>query len=94
MTSPKATFKFQDYKGILPYASELFGVYQPLLGWKSKRHERRFALGGAVDYLAQLDEVSLEFSPTLSYETKREGGLNLTGFVFQQRIAHAGIGRN
>ncbi len=29
------------YKGILPYASELFGVYQPLMGWKSRlRHER------------------------------------------------------
>ncbi len=25
----------KDYKGILPYASELFGVYQPLLGWRS-----------------------------------------------------------
>ncbi len=25
-----------DYKGILPYASELFGIYQPLLGWRSK----------------------------------------------------------
>lgn len=25
------------YKGVLPYASELFGVYQPLIGWKSKR---------------------------------------------------------
>jgi hypothetical protein len=27
---------FDDYKGILPYASELFGIYQPLLGWKSR----------------------------------------------------------
>lgn len=24
------------YRGTLPYASELFGIYQPLLGWKSK----------------------------------------------------------
>src|SRR5262245_2782673 len=33
-----------DYVGILPYASELFGIYQPILGWKSqivlKRYER------------------------------------------------------
>jgi hypothetical protein len=29
----------------LPYASELFGVYQPLLGWKSKRIIRRIAAG-------------------------------------------------
>lgn len=26
-----------EYKGVLPYASELFGVYQSLIGWKSKR---------------------------------------------------------
>ena len=26
---------FDEYKGTLPYASELFGIYQPLLGWKS-----------------------------------------------------------
>ena len=31
-----------DYKGILPYASELFGVYQPLLGWKSKIVTERY----------------------------------------------------
>lgn len=26
-----------DYKFVLPYASEKFGVYQPMIGWKSKR---------------------------------------------------------
>ncbi|MBB3453159.1 hypothetical protein FHT86_001415 [Rhizobium sp. BK313] len=35
---------FEDFKGTLPYSSELFGIYQPLLGWKSqiilKRYER------------------------------------------------------
>src|SRR4051794_25990233 len=35
------------FKGTLPYASELFGIYQPLLGWKSKltaeRYERQLA---------------------------------------------------
>src|SRR5262249_52046625 len=25
----------EKYKGIPPYASELYGVYQPLLGWRS-----------------------------------------------------------
>ena len=29
----------------LPYASELFGIYQPLLGWKSKRIVKRINLG-------------------------------------------------
>ena len=25
------------FTGLTPYASELFGIYQPLLGWKAKR---------------------------------------------------------
>src|SRR5260370_37645 len=33
---------WNDYKGILPYASELFGIYQPLLGWKSRLTGKRF----------------------------------------------------
>ena len=32
----------KDYIGILPYASELFGVYQPLIGWKSKLIKERY----------------------------------------------------
>src|SRR5262245_9320656 len=29
------------FSGIQPFASELFGVYQPLLGWKSRMIKRR-----------------------------------------------------
>ena len=38
-----------DYTSVLPYASELFGVYQPLLGWKSKRIEARLKQGHERD---------------------------------------------
>lgn len=31
------------FVGTLPYSSELFGVYQPLIGWKSQRIQERFA---------------------------------------------------
>jgi len=44
--------RFSDlssYKGILPYSSELFGVYQPLLGWKSARTVHRFFGGYGID---------------------------------------------
>src|SRR5262249_47721753 len=34
---------FDDYKGILPYAAELFGIYQPLLGWKSRIIQQRYS---------------------------------------------------
>ena len=33
---------FDDFKGILPYASEVFGIYQPLLGWKSQIIKDRY----------------------------------------------------
>ncbi|MBI3170083.1 MAG: hypothetical protein HYZ22_16480 [Chloroflexi bacterium] len=32
---------FEKFIGTLPYASELFGIYQPLIGWKSKRSKTR-----------------------------------------------------
>jgi hypothetical protein len=35
----------KPFNGILPYASELYGVYQPLLGWKSQRSISRFQSG-------------------------------------------------
>ena len=39
----------QSYKGVLPYSSELFGVYQPLIGWTSKRQKERVERGFAND---------------------------------------------
>lgn len=33
---------FDKFKGQLPYASGLFGIYQPLLGWRARRITRRF----------------------------------------------------
>src|SRR5215207_6288519 len=34
------------YGGIPPYASELYGVYQPLLGWQSQLTKRWLQRGG------------------------------------------------
>ena len=39
-----------QFKGTLPYASELFGIYQPLLGWKSKITAERYDDGVAKLY--------------------------------------------
>ena len=33
-----------QYRGTLPYASEMFGVYTPLLGWKSARKTKRMQM--------------------------------------------------
>ncbi|GLX17119.1 hypothetical protein [Streptomyces lavendulae] len=37
---------FAKFQGSLPYASELYGVYQPLLGWRSARLAERFGTTG------------------------------------------------
>jgi hypothetical protein len=48
-----------EYRGVLPSASEIFGIYQPLLGWKSGRmqhrieHGARTRLGDIVGRLAE-----------------------------------------
>jgi hypothetical protein len=36
------------YKGKSPYASELYGVYQPLLGWQSRLTKKWIQQGGPV----------------------------------------------
>lgn len=38
----------EQFKHVLPYSSELFGVYQPMLGWRSKRINDRFHKGFKV----------------------------------------------
>ena len=30
------------FVGVLPYASGLFGIYQPLIGWRSERIKIRY----------------------------------------------------
>lgn len=60
-----------DYKGVLPSASEIFGVYQPLLGWKSGRMQSRIDSGVRIrlgDSVARLagairSDYSVSFAP-------------------------------
>lgn len=41
MSTNKRLQDLTDYTSVLPYASEMFGVYQPLIGWKSARKIQR-----------------------------------------------------
>lgn len=34
MSSPRAALDLTEYVGVLPYASELMGTFQPMIGWK------------------------------------------------------------
>lgn len=47
----------KQFKGLTPYASELFGIYQPLLGWKSKRKRQWIARGQAAGFRAAVDTI-------------------------------------
>jgi hypothetical protein len=51
-----------DYTTVLPFDSELFGIYQPLLGWKSKRIADRFGQGFAADKRSLLDRLKNQFT--------------------------------
>lgn len=41
MATNKRLQDLTDYTSVLPCASELFGIYQPLIGWKSTRKINR-----------------------------------------------------
>ena len=68
MVSAKRIIDLTDYTTILPYASEMFGVYQPLLGWKSKRIEERFNSGFENDKNSILQKLKNEFTGLVDIE--------------------------
>ena len=61
MTTVKRITDLSDYTAVLPYASELFGVYQPMIGWRSKRKLRRFERGFAEAHRSLLDVLTSNF---------------------------------
>lgn len=62
MASPKRLTDLIDYTAVLPYDSELFGIYQPLLGWKSKRIASRLDAGYDNDRRSLLERFGRQFS--------------------------------
>lgn len=68
MSSPKRLTDLVDYAAILPYASELFGIYQPLLGWKSKRTTDRFGKGFTKDKLNLLERLKAQFAGQVDFK--------------------------
>ena len=58
----KKIIDLTKYTSVLPFASELFGVYQPLLGWKSKRIEERFRQGFESDKNSILERLKNEYT--------------------------------
>ncbi len=61
MATNKKLTDLIDYTSVLPYASEIFGIYQPLIGWKSKRIEHRFNQGFHKDKIRLLEKLKQQF---------------------------------
>ncbi|WP_156325615.1 hypothetical protein [Nonomuraea sp. SBT364] len=62
-----------EFTGMLPYASELFGIYQPLAGWFGMQNTLRLAHGSADSALASLGHTS--FAPADAVRTLDDAAL-------------------
>jgi len=62
MATVKRITDLTPYTTVLPYASDMFGVYQPLLGWKSRRIQERFQAGFRNDRRQALDKLTRQFA--------------------------------
>src|SRR5215510_2982103 len=59
---------FKKFQGVLPYASELYGVYQPLIGWRSRRIQDRVQ-GGLNTIKSQfVGSLLTQFTPSVHQE--------------------------
>src|SRR3954454_19254622 len=52
----------------LPYAAEAFGIYQPMLGWRSKRTTDRIAEGLRSSFSPVVKSLMGNLSPTLDID--------------------------
>lgn len=73
MATVKRITDLQPYTSVLPYASEMFGVYQPLLGWKSRRIQERFQGGLESDRRQALEKLTRQFVGLVEV-TRGDGG--------------------
>ena len=67
------------YKGTLPYASEIFGVYQPLIGWKSSRKAKRQKDSGNPHTGKVISELLSHYKGRASISFNPDGMMELGG---------------
>ena len=77
MTIVKRITDLSNYTTVLPYDSELFGIYQPLLGWKSKRIQQRFQTGFQNDKSSILEKLKNEFAGLIDINFNQDGQINI-----------------
>ena len=69
------------YKTVLPYASEIFGIYQPLIGWSSKRQQERLDRGFGNDLKSATNGLLSKFTPVLDVKVVEDGRIAEIGDV-------------
>ena len=67
-------FDMKKFEGTLPYASELFGVYQPLLGWRSQITKDRLQRGGESVYRDVTSRALARFRVDLVVQASNAAG--------------------
>lgn len=79
MATVKRITDLTDYTSVLPYSSERFGVYQPLLGWKSVRIKDRFNKGFELEKPYILDRLKYKFAGLVdvTYKPDRQVDIKL-----------------
>ncbi len=63
---------FEPYVGTLPYASEIFGVYQPLIGWRSRRKLVRMNQTLSTEREHALRALRRQFRPSAEIEFNQD----------------------
>ncbi|GFG49028.1 hypothetical protein CQY20_22955 [Mycolicibacterium agri] len=71
----KKTTDLSQYTNIIPYASEIFGVYQPMLGWRAKRMTRRWERGFSADLSRAFDSLYKKFRADFEFRLDERGSL-------------------
>lgn len=77
MSTVKRITDLTKYASVLPYASEMFGVYQPLLGWRSKRIQDRFNQGFENDRSFLLDKLKRQFAGVVDITYKENNQVDI-----------------
>lgn len=82
---------FSEFTNILPYASEIFGVYQPLIGWKAKRVLRRIEQGFANDVSHVLNVISKKFKGRFEFTLTSDRSLQSIRLLEPAELASAEV---
>jgi hypothetical protein len=71
----------EKFKGQYPYGSELFGVYQTLLGWRGARAQTWFAKGYGRERLALSDSILKRIRPRFEAQPNADRVLTQIGRI-------------